>query len=204
MALNLTKGTSLNLKKENGHRLTQFCVGLNWGAIPKKGFLGFGTRYEAVDLDGSVALFDAENKCQDVVYYHQLVSHDHAIRHSGDELTGDNHSGDKIDNEVITLDLSRVKPNIEQIVFILNSYKGQDFATIPYAHLRLFEGNKGRVKSIFAEFNVSSDMKFNGYVSMIMGKLYKKGGEWHFHTIGEPTRDATLHQTIQTAQKMYL
>jgi tellurium resistance protein TerZ len=202
MALNLTKGTSLNLKKENGQQLHRFCVGLNWGAIPKKGF--FGTRYEAVDLDGSVALFDAQNNCQDVVYYNQLQSKDYAIRHSGDELTGDNHSGDKLDNEIISLDLTRIKPEIEQIVFILNSYKGQDFATIPYAHLRLFAGDTKRVKSIFAAFNVAADKKFNGYISMVMGKLYKKGGEWHFHTIGEPTQDATLQQTIETTQRMYL
>jgi tellurium resistance protein TerZ len=202
MSLNLTKGTSLNLKKDNGHRLTHFCVGLNWGAIPKKSW--FGTRYEAVDLDGSAILFDAENRCMDTVYYRQLFSQDRSIRHSGDELTGDNHSGDKLDNEVITLDLTKVRDNIEQIVFILNSYKGQDFATIPYAHIRLYEGQATRVKSTFAEFNVAAETKFQGFTSMILGKLYKKNGEWHFHTIGEPTKDATLHQTILTAQKSFL
>jgi tellurium resistance protein TerZ len=202
MALNLTKGTSLNLIKENGHRMTQFSVGLNWGAISKRSF--WGTRYEAVDLDGSVALFDDENRCIDTVYYRQLISMDKAIRHSGDELTGDDNGDDKKDNEVITIDLLKLNRNVSQVVFILNSYKGQDFATIPYAHIRLYEGNSQRVVNMFAEYNVAAETKFSGYVSMIMGKLYKEKGEWHFKTIGEPTRDASLHQTIQTAQAAFL
>lgn len=202
MALNLTKGTSLNLIKENGHRMTQFSVGLNWGTIPKRSF--WGTRQEAVDLDGSVALFDAQNRCIDTIYYRQLLSMDKAVRHSGDELTGDSNGDDKKDNEVITLDLLKLNPSVEQAVFILNSYKGQDFATIPYAYARLYEGNMQRTVKSFAEFNVAADTKYQGYVSMIMGKLYKKAGEWHFKTIGEPTQDTTLHQTIMTAQKLYL
>jgi tellurium resistance protein TerZ len=202
MALNLTKGTSLNLIKENGHRMTQFSVGLNWGTIPKRSF--WGTRQEAVDLDGSVALFDAQNRCIDTIYYRQLLSMDKAVRHSGDELTGDSNGDDKKDNEVITLDLLKLNPSVQQAVFILNSYKGQDFATIPYAYTRLYEGNSQRTIKSFAEFNVAADPKYQGYVSMIMGKLYKEKGEWHFKTIGEPTQDTTLHQTIMTAQKLYL
>jgi tellurium resistance protein TerZ len=200
--LNLTKGTSLNLVKENGHRMTQFSVGLNWGVIQKKSF--WGTRQEAVDLDGSVALFDAQKRCIDTVYYRQLLSLDKAVRHSGDELTGDSNGDDKQDNETITLDLLKLNPSVEQVVFILNSYKGQDFATIPYAHIRLYEGTARRMVTSFAEFNVAAESKYQGYVSMIMGKLYKQGGEWHFKTIGEPTRDETLHQTIVTAQNLYL
>lgn len=202
MALNLSKGTSLNLVKKDGHRLSQFSIGLNWGAIPKKSF--WGTRHEAVDLDGSVALFDADNQCIDMVYYNQLLSSDKAIRHSGDELEGDFKGDDKRDNEVITLNLTKLNPSVSQIVFILNSYKGQDFADIPYAHIRLYEGDSSRLVALFAEFNVAAEQKFSGHVSMILGKLYKQHNDWHFKTIGEPTRDVNLNQTILTAQRLYL
>ncbi len=37
MAINLQKGQRINLKKENGAELSQACVGINWGAIEKKG-----------------------------------------------------------------------------------------------------------------------------------------------------------------------
>jgi tellurium resistance protein TerZ len=202
MALNLTKGSTLNLVKKDGHRLSLFSVGLNWGAIPKKSF--WGTSYENVDLDGSVALFDAENKCIDIVYYRQLLSLDKAIKHSGDELTGDFSGDDKRDNEVITLNLTKLNPSVAQVVFILNSYRGQDFADIPYAHIRLYEGDARRTVASYAQFNVAAEQKYKGHISMILGKLYKQNGDWHFKTIGEPTRDANLNETISTAQRLYL
>jgi hypothetical protein len=37
-----------------------------------------------------------------------------------------------------------------------------------------------------------------------MGKLYKYKGNCKFETIGEPTPDKSLHQTILTAQSRFL
>jgi tellurium resistance protein TerZ len=39
---------------------------------------------------------------------------------------------------------------------------------------------------------------------MIMGKLYKRNGEWKFSAIGEPTQDKKLQQTIKTIKEKYL
>ena len=33
MAIRLEKGQRINLEKNNGSKLTQFCVGCNWGAV---------------------------------------------------------------------------------------------------------------------------------------------------------------------------
>jgi tellurium resistance protein TerZ len=70
MAINLQKGQRINLKKENGADLTQACVGINWGAIEKKGL--FGTKKEAVDLDGSCILFDSNKTLTEVIYLGNL------------------------------------------------------------------------------------------------------------------------------------
>ena len=39
MAIRLEKGQRINLEKESGTKLTNFCVGCNWGAIIEKKFL---------------------------------------------------------------------------------------------------------------------------------------------------------------------
>lgn len=204
MALNLTKGDKLNLEKEDGRKLTNFCVGLNWGAIVKTGVFGFGTTKEGVDLDASAALFDSNNQIIDIVYFGKLISSDGAIKHSGDDLIGDTDGDDGLDNEIITVDLNDLHHRVDKVVFILNSFKGQDFATIPYAHIRIYEGTPGYVNSVFAKFNISADPKFRGYVSLVMGKLYKYKYEWKFETIGEPTQDRSLQDTIKTVQRLYL
>ncbi len=58
MAINLEKGQRISLEKTNGSKLLNICVGINWGAIEKKGLFGFGGGKEAVDLDASCALFN--------------------------------------------------------------------------------------------------------------------------------------------------
>jgi len=40
MAIKLEKGQRINLEKSNGIKLQNLCVGVNWGAIEKKGFWG--------------------------------------------------------------------------------------------------------------------------------------------------------------------
>ena len=40
MAINLTKGQKIDLRKSSGETLTNFCVGVNWGAIEKKALFG--------------------------------------------------------------------------------------------------------------------------------------------------------------------
>lgn len=202
--LNLTKDDKLDLVKSDGSKLTDFCVGLNWGAIVKSGTFGFGTTKEAVDLDASVALFAANNQLIEIVYFGKLMSSDGSIRHSGDDLIGDTDGDDGLDNEIISINLNQASAGIDKMVFILNSYKGQDFSIIPYAHIRLYEGTPSRVQSVFAKFDISKDPKFAGNVSMIMGKLYKRNGEWKFQTIGEPTRDRTLQETVQTVMQRFL
>ena len=51
MAIRLEKGQRINLEKETGAKLTNFCVGCNWGAIVKKSFFGLMSSNVDVDLD---------------------------------------------------------------------------------------------------------------------------------------------------------
>jgi tellurium resistance protein TerZ len=201
MSINLSKGQKINLAKENGKKLERICFGLNWGMIEKSSF--FGSRKESVDLDGSCAIFDQNKNLIDVIYYGNLKSKDKTILHSGDDLTGDDEADD-IDNEIIQVDLTNLSPDIDQIVFVLNSYKGQDFATIPYARIRIFEGNFDKVDEVFATYDIAQDSQFGGFVSMIMGKVYKRNGEWKFSAIGTPTTDQNLELTVKTVQEKYL
>lgn len=204
MAINLQKGQRINLEKSNGSKLQNICVGINWGAIEKKGLFGFGSSKEAVDLDASCALFDDAKKLTDVIYFGNLRSRDGAVQHSGDDLTGDMDGDDGLDNEVITLDFARLNPTVNYVAFILNSFRGQDFGTIPFASIRIYEGTPKRVNEVYATYDIAHSKDFAGHVSMIMGVFYKKNGEWKFNAIGEPTRDRKLEESVRTVEQSYL
>jgi tellurium resistance protein TerZ len=203
MSVNLQKGQRISLDKGNGTKLHNICVGLNWGAIETKNVFGKITK-EAVDLDASCATFNASKQFLEKVYFGHLASTDGAIRHSGDDLTGDMDGDDGLDNEIITLDFSRLNPATEYVAFVLNSFQGQDFGTIPFASIRIYEGTPKQVNSVFATFDIAHGPGFAGHVSMVMGVFYKKNGEWKFNAVGEPTKDRRLDETIQTVALHYL
>lgn len=204
MAINLQKGQRINLEKSNGSKLQTVCVGINWGAIEKKGLFGFGSSKEAVDLDASCAMFNDAKQRLDVVYFGNLTSKDTAVKHSGDDLTGDMGGDDGLDNEIITVDFSRLNASISYVAFVLNSFRGHDFGTIPFASIRIYEGTPKMVKEVFATYDIAKSAGFAGHTSMILGVFYKKNGEWKFNAVGEPTKDKKLEETINTVAQQYL
>lgn len=202
MAINLEKGQRINLEKSNGSKLVNICVGVNWGAIEKKGF--FGSKKEAVDLDASCAVYDDKKNHIDSVNFRKLISSDRAIKHSGDDLTGDLNGDDGLDNEVITLDFSQLTPAASYVAFFINSFRGQDFKDIPFASIRIYEGTPTRVSQEFARYDIANDASFAGNVSMVLGVFYKRNDEWKFNAVGVPTNDKKLEQTIVTIQQNHL
>ncbi|WP_136666510.1 TerD family protein [Flavobacterium sp. H122] len=202
MAINLEKGQRINLEKSNGSKLQNVCVGINWGAMEKKGL--FGTKKEAVDLDASCAVYDENKTHIDSVNFRKLQSNDRAIKHSGDDLTGDLNGDDGLDNEVITLDLSQLSPSANYVGFFINSFRGQDFKDIPFASIRIYEGTPKHVNEVFAKYDIANDTTFAGNVSMVLGVFYKRNNEWKFNAVGVPTRDRKLEETIVTIQQNHL
>lgn len=222
MAIRLEKGQRINLEKETGAKLTNFCVGCNWGAITEKRFFGLSTHVVDVDLDLSCLMFDAEGKPIDHIWsplYRfgdrkiglpngKLDSIDRALHHTGDDLTGDQDGDDGLDNEIITVDLNRVSSNVNSIVFFLNIYNNNeysgDFSGIPYASIRMFEGTPDKApKQVFASYNVATKTDCIGMRGLVMGKLYRRNGDWKFAAIGDAFPDPTIVNTIGRVMKDY-
>ncbi len=210
MAIVLEKGQKINLSKEAAESLHSVCVGLNWGVIDKtfsfekKGFLGIGNKTICkdikvdVDLDASCVLLGNLNQNLEVISYKNLVSKYNCIFHSGDDRSGDKDGQDDLDNEIISVNLTMVPAEVEQIIFFLNSFKKQDFADIPYATIRIYEGKPNLVNKVIVKYDVANSAKFKGKVSMVMGKFFRKEGNWEFKAIGEPTDDTMLEDTVKT------
>lgn len=218
MAINLTKGQRIDLKKSTGAALTEFCVGVNWGGIESRGFLGLTKKVEDVDLDLSSVLLNNNGELCDHIYSPlylpdilakcglppgKLMAANGALRHTGDDQKGDSGGDDGLDNEIITVNLAAVPQNVAQIFFFLNNCGKQDFSQIPYAKIRMFEGSPTKVKEVFASYNVAAEPQYKGRRSLIMGRLYRKGSEWKFAAIGDATEDVFVGQTIVRIAQEY-
>ncbi len=214
MAIKLDKGARINLVKDDGHKLTEFCVGCNWGQIVKPSLWGLSKKAVDVDIDLSCVMFDASGNVCDHIYsplYRpelllrfglpsgKLTSSCGALRHTGDDLSGDDGGADDgLDNEIITVNLNRISPSIHQIFFFLNicSPKEIDFSQIPYASIRMFEGTPEHVREVFASYNVAAEPRYANCRALILGKLYRHGDDWKFNAIGDPTDDSFVGTTI--------
>lgn len=221
MAIRLEKGQRINLEKESGAKLTSFCVGCNWGAVTKKTFFGLSTSVVDVDLDLSCLMFDEQGNPIDHIYsplYRfgdrkiglpngKLDSIDRALHHTGDDQQGDQNGDDGLDNEIITVDLNRVNHKVNSIVFFLNIYNNDDyqgdFSGIPYASIRMYEGTPTKVNQVFAQYDVATKTDCVGKRGLVMGKLYRRNGEWKFNAIGDAFEDKTIVNTIARVMKDY-
>jgi tellurium resistance protein TerZ len=139
------------------------------------------------------------------------LSNDGSMYHTPDDTEGDKGGDDGLDNEIITIDLEKVNPNIDQIFFFLNIYSPRDidFLKIPYAAIRMceYEGTQKdirRIKEVFAQYDVAKDERFSGKDALIMGKLYRRNGEWKFAAIGDAFSDENdLRNTIKRILNSY-
>ena len=192
MAVSLQKGQKISLQKEAGGTLSQVAMGLGWDmaqASTGSGFLGKlfgGGSGDSIDLDASCLLFDANKNLVDTVWFRQLRSNDGSIYHTGDNRTG---AGDG-DDEVIMVDLTRVPPNVQALVFTVNSFTGQSFERVANAYCRIVNASN---QQEIARYNLSSQ---GGHTAMVMAKVYRHNGEWKMHAIGETAAGRTFENLI--------
>ena len=195
MAVNLSKGQKISLEKEAGGALSQIKMGLGWdvGAAPQKsgGFLGGlfgggGSAGGSIDLDASCIMLDANKQMVDAVWFGQLQSKDSSIQHTGDNRTG---AGDG-DDEVINVNLSRIPDHVQALVFTVNSFTGQTFATVNNAFCRLVNASNN---SEVARYDLSAQ---GSHTALILAKIYRHNGEWKMHAIGETASGHTFHDLM--------
>ena len=186
MAVTLQKGQKISLDKEAGSALTKIVMGLGWDPIKKKGLFGFGGSQGEVDLDASCVLFSEQNQVLDTVWFRQLKSQDGSITHTGDNRSG---AGDG-DDEQIVVELARVPVGVKSLVFVVNSFTGQNFSQIDNATCRILDG---RNQNEVARYSLSCQ---GTHTAQIMAKVYRNGAEWKMHAIGENCSGRTFQDLI--------
>lgn len=190
MAVTLQKGQKISLDKEAGSALTKIVMGLGWDPIKKKGLFGFGARQVEVDLDASCVLFDEHNQVIDTVWFRQLKSKDGSISHTGDNRSG---AGDG-DDEQIVVELARVPASVTSLVFVVNSFTGQNFSQIDNATCRILDG---RNQQEVARYNLSCQ---GSHTAQIMARVYRHNSghnsEWKMHAIGENCSGRTFQDLM--------
>ena len=192
MSINLQKGQKIDLTK-SAPGLERIMVGLGWDEARSKGINLFRSeKKQDIDCDASVILLDQNDRLygpdlkSHLVYFGNLVHESGAIEHKGDNLTG---AGEG-DDEQIMVTLKKVPAEVAKLVFVVNIYdantRNQHFGMIENAFIRLVDLGKG---TEICRFNLSEN--YDGMTGMIVGEIYRRGGEWKFNAVGQPVKQAS-------------
>jgi tellurium resistance protein TerD len=173
MGVTLAKGGNVSLSKA-APNLTQVMVGLGWDARSTTG--------ADFDLDASALMCSNGRVLGDewFIFYNQLKSPDGSVEHTGDNLTGEGEG----DDESILIDLSKVPPQCDKIVFPVSIHdadnRGQTFGQVSNAFIRVVNQADGQE---LARYDLSEDASTE--TAMIFGEVYRYQGEWKFRAVGQ-------------------
>ncbi|MGY4099923.1 TerD family protein [Nocardia sp. R16R-3T] len=169
----LADGQDVALVKHGGTELTYVKMALGWDPVRVHG--RWGSRVIEIDLDASALVF-ADRDLVDASYHGQLSTRDGAIRHSGDNLTGE---GDG-DDETIAVDLTRLPVHVTAVVFVITSYAGHTFERVRNAFWRLVDGTTN------AELTRANLRSGGPHTGMLVAKLHREHGNWKLQALGRP------------------
>jgi tellurium resistance protein TerZ len=186
MGVSLAKGQRVSLEKAGGGGLSKVTMGLGWDVAQPKGFFKKLAGPKTIDLDASCLLFDAGKKLADQVWFQQLDSKDGSVHHTGDNVTGEGEG----DDESIEVDLTRVPAAVQTLVFVVNSFTGQDFSQIENAFCRLVDRGTGQE---IARYTLSGS---GSHTAQVMTKVFRDGGGWAMEAIGHNASGRTFHDLV--------
>jgi len=181
--VSLQKNQTVSLVKGGRPLLSQVKMGLGWEPA-------FGGK--DIDLDASVIAYGPNRNHLDSCYFGKLTILNGAIKHSGDNLTGEGAG----DDEVIVVDLGRMPAEATGLVFTVNSFSGQKFTEVAKAYCRLLDAATGEE---LVRFDLTGAEPQTG---VMMAKLVKQfSGEWDMTGMGEFVKSRTVRGMVKPAAK---
>ncbi|WP_167154097.1 TerD family protein [Streptomyces sp. MBT27] len=177
--VNLQKNQTVSLVKGGRPLLSQVKMGLGW----EPAFRG-----KDIDLDASVIAYGPQRNHLDSCYFGKLSILNGAIKHSGDNLTGEGAG----DDEVIVVDLGRIPAEATGLVFTVNSFSGQKFTEVAKAYCRLIDATSGEE---LVRFDLTGAEPQTG---VMMAKLIKQfSGEWEMTALGSFVKSRTARGMVK-------
>ncbi|MFB9553955.1 TerD family protein [Streptomyces roseoviridis] len=179
--VSLQKNQTVSLVKGGRPLLSQVKMGLGWEPA---------YRGKDIDLDASVIAYGPQRNHLDSCYFGKLSILNGAIKHSGDNLTGEGAG----DDEVIVVDLGRLPADATGLVFTVNSFSGQKFTEVAKAYCRLMDAATGEE---LVRFDLTTAEPQTG---VMMAKLIKQfSGEWEMTALGEFVKSRTVRGMVKPA-----
>ena len=172
MAVELTKGSRFNLSKE-APNINTITINLGWQVSETE---------QNYDIDVSVFMLELDRKVPDekyFIFYNNAQSPDGSLKHSGSSQAKQSNN-----EEIIYIDLAKVNPTVQEIVFVVTIHqaqeKQQNFSQVINSFIKI---SNEETEDLLACYNLIET--FSQETALEFGRLYKKNDEWRFQAVGD-------------------
>ena len=145
-----------------------------------------------IDLDASAIAFDQSGRSKALVWFSNLGDFNGALRHAGDNLTGEGEG----DDEQIYVDLDRLPAEVMSIVFTITSFGGQKFTEVARAFCRLVEARSGQE---LVRYELSDGQPHSAVLMAMLRRT--PAGTWEMRAIGEYHDARTVKKLVDPAAR---
>ena len=116
---------------------------------------------------------------KEFIFYGNLEHSSGAVKHMGDNLTGEGEG----DDEQIQIELALIPANVEKVAFTVTIYdsdvRRQNFGQVSNSFIRIVDESTGQE---LIRYDLGED--FSIETAVVVGELYRHNGEWKFNAIG--------------------
>ncbi len=170
--IELNRGDELALTHDDGTSLDRLTMGLGWDKRTGAGALS-GSNTPDVDLDASAIQY-AGDQLFDLAFFNHLETRDGSVLHLGDNISGRGEG----DDEQITVDLAKVYPRVDTMLFLVSSYQGHSLEWVRNAYCRLSGADGVEI----ARFTLTEGVPRTGFM---FAKMVRDGETWRLKVIGQ-------------------
>jgi stress response protein SCP2 len=186
--IELKPGDEMVLAHDDGTPLGRLTMGLGWDKKPGAGFLS-GANTPDVDLDASAVQY-AGDQLFDLAFFNHLETRDGSVKHLGDNLSGRGEG----DDEQITIDLQRVFPRVDSMLFLVSSYHGHSLEWVHNAYCRLVDEQDEEI----ARFTLTEGVPRTGFM---MARMFRDGEGWRLRAIGQGVAVTVPTESLDVLQR---
>lgn len=146
----------------------------------------------ALDLDLAALLLGADGKVRsaaDFIFYNQPKSACGQVQHLGD-AKAKNHPANKLDKEMLLINLARIPDDVEKIAILVSIHKGnerkQNFGLVRSARVSLY--NEGKNGALIARLDLTEEVALA--TGCVVGELQRRGEnkllhDWAYVAVGQ-------------------
>jgi stress response protein SCP2 len=189
--IELERGDEMALAHDDGTPMGKLTMGLGWDKKRGAGALS-GSNTPDVDLDASAIQYAGE-QLFDLAFFNHLETRDGSVTHLGDNISGRGEG----DDEQISIDLAKVYPRVDTMLFLVSSYQGHTLEFVSNAYCRLVDENGAEL----ARFTLTEGVPRTGFLLASMVRDLEGGSGWRLRAVGQGVAVTVPTESLDVLQR---